>query len=259
MKSSEHPPAKWLSDTAEVGDLVQLQVGGKFCFPQRDEVDNNTDGNMLFIAGGVGINPLLSMLRTRFERPISPQSIAVCQTTLLYSVKSPEELAFLEPLVELATQSYGMRASLESLSSREGRTQSTGEECRDISRFRCICCVTSQAFWGDTMDACGDADREQATSRTLDITRDRRSAWYRLPLFCNDTASAALSRWCGRIGPELLRAVVEGQGYGTDHACARLNNTRVYMCGPPPMMDSLSVDIQGLGIGPDHIQFEKWW
>ena len=34
VKYSKHPPAKWVTQNAQVGDRVMLKVGGNFVYPQ---------------------------------------------------------------------------------------------------------------------------------------------------------------------------------------------------------------------------------
>ena len=61
VKNVDHPPAKWLHTQGKVGDQVELKIGGEF--------GAGFDPNIptLLVAGGVGINPLLSMLRHGVE------------------------------------------------------------------------------------------------------------------------------------------------------------------------------------------------
>ena len=56
VKASAHPPAAWCTTRAAVGDRVALRVGGSFVLQKRHDA-------ALFVAGGVGINPLYSMLQ----------------------------------------------------------------------------------------------------------------------------------------------------------------------------------------------------
>ena len=74
-----------------VGDELQIRVGGDFFYapPTSDEATN-----LLLIAGGVGINPLISML----QHHVWLLSKATCTCTraawLLYSAKNENELIF---------------------------------------------------------------------------------------------------------------------------------------------------------------------
>lgn len=61
VKYSEWPPANWLHRRAQVGNRVSLRVGGDFHYPDKDtKAKGNHD--LLLVAGGVGINPLASII-----------------------------------------------------------------------------------------------------------------------------------------------------------------------------------------------------
>lgn len=51
----------------------------------------------------------------------------------------------------------------------------------------------------------------------------------------------------GRISDEVLRPHVDPE------------RTLCYLCGPPPMIEKVSADLQRLGLSEDKILFEKWW
>lgn len=91
VKKSSWPPALWVHSKCKVGDQVQIRVGGNFYYdpPMQSKIPN-----LLFIAGGVGINPLLSImleLKHNFQiTKISPPE----RISLLYSARSKEELLF---------------------------------------------------------------------------------------------------------------------------------------------------------------------
>lgn len=93
VKKSLWPPAQWVHSSCQVGDQVQIRVGGDFYF---DPPSNSSIPDLIFIAGGVGINPLLSImlqlkyiLKTPPSKTHGPKNI-----TLLYSAKRKEEILF---------------------------------------------------------------------------------------------------------------------------------------------------------------------
>lgn len=51
----------------------------------------------------------------------------------------------------------------------------------------------------------------------------------------------------GKISQEVLRSHISPV------------RTLCYLCGPPPMIESVSRDLQNLGLSMDKILFEKWW
>lgn len=89
VKASVHPPAAWCTGRAKVGDKVGVRVGGSFVL--RPAPSN------LFVAGGVGINPLFGMLRQLLELPEGTSKAA-----LLYTARTRDELVFAEELQALA-------------------------------------------------------------------------------------------------------------------------------------------------------------
>ncbi|KAF4982005.1 hypothetical protein FZEAL_2255, partial [Fusarium zealandicum] len=63
QESPENPPAAWLwrSPSEILGSKLQVRVGGSFVFPPR-HVCPDEMRRVVFVAGGVGINPLVSMM-----------------------------------------------------------------------------------------------------------------------------------------------------------------------------------------------------
>ncbi|KAF2691407.1 hypothetical protein K458DRAFT_285792 [Lentithecium fluviatile CBS 122367] len=102
QESPDNPPAAWLWKPAEeiTGKEVHVRVGGSFVWPPQG-VDMSQIKRAIFIAGGVGINPLISMLSFIHEQK-SP-----IETRILYSTKAPSkatqpsEILFLPDLLDL--------------------------------------------------------------------------------------------------------------------------------------------------------------
>lgn len=64
QESPRNPPAAWLwhgDPDALVGETLQVRIGGSFTFPPRDGLSDGID-KVVFVAGGVGVNPIMSML-----------------------------------------------------------------------------------------------------------------------------------------------------------------------------------------------------
>ncbi|TKS88577.1 Oxidoreductase NAD-binding domain-containing protein 1 [Collichthys lucidus] len=59
VKYTKHPPADWVHTTCTVGSEVAMRVGGDFFF---DPSPSDPSVDLLLVAGGVGINPLYSIL-----------------------------------------------------------------------------------------------------------------------------------------------------------------------------------------------------
>mmetsp|Transcript_11343 Transcript_11343/g.33388 ORF Transcript_11343/g.33388 Transcript_11343/m.33388 type:complete len:292 (-) Transcript_11343:197-1072(-) len=93
VKASAHPPAAWCTRDARAGDRVALRVGGSFVLRDTPAA--------LYVAGGVGINPLYSMLRAHCDRA-PPRRAA-----LLYTAQRHDELLFTAQLSRLAQRLPG--------------------------------------------------------------------------------------------------------------------------------------------------------
>ena len=87
---SDHPVTNWLHEDARVGDEVEVSLGGDF-FYDPDEAES-----VVLIAGGIGLTPLMSIVRSAHE--IATKT----RLTLVYSVSTPDELLFKDDLDSIA-------------------------------------------------------------------------------------------------------------------------------------------------------------
>ncbi|XP_069768987.1 oxidoreductase NAD-binding domain-containing protein 1 isoform X2 [Narcine bancroftii] len=182
VKYSKDPPAHWIHTQCKIGSEVTLRVGGDFFFDPRPS-DSPVD--LLLVAGGVGINPLYSILLHvvdlhKFQETehckYKPGSVQ-----LYFSAKNTEELLFKRNIIHLAKEFSG--------------------------KISCHFHVTQQA---------------------LEIPGEI------LPYVT-----------VGRISEDDLAHV------GKDNLC--------YICGPPPMIESVSQQLEKLGVPKESLIFEKWW
>lgn len=94
IKYSSWPPAHWVHTCCKAGDRVNLRVGGDFYYePPADSLMPD----MIFIAGGVGINPLLSILQQISEfaqQKKERKKNLPKRITLLYSAKTEDGILF---------------------------------------------------------------------------------------------------------------------------------------------------------------------
>ena len=123
VKDGRHPPTKWCYNEAAPGDMVQIRPGGKFGLNFAEshtqtntsfELEDGTNRVML-IAGGIGINPLFSILQ-HFAKSLEIASIydgidsqqtfdskkMPKEMVLLYGARSLEEIAFKEEICSVA-------------------------------------------------------------------------------------------------------------------------------------------------------------
>ncbi|RHZ69747.1 hypothetical protein Glove_279g13 [Diversispora epigaea] len=120
IKNSNHPPAKWFHEIARIGDMVQVRVGGNFVWNEEIEYQQGIE-RIIFIAGGVGINPLMSMLESILKKNEKEYDIdeiknyvddnnnhhemTIRKIRLLYSAKSFDELLFYDRIENLRKKS----------------------------------------------------------------------------------------------------------------------------------------------------------
>lgn len=96
---SDHPVTNWLHEDARVGDKVEISLGGDFYY-EPDEADS-----VVLIAGGIGLTPLMSIVRSAHELATRTR------LTLVYSASTPEELLFKDELEEIANANPRVRCA----------------------------------------------------------------------------------------------------------------------------------------------------
>ncbi|KAF5595413.1 ap-1 complex subunit gamma-1 [Fusarium pseudocircinatum] len=86
QESPENPPAAWLwqPPSTIAGSKLQVRVGGSFVFPPP-QIPVNDISHVVFVAGGVGINPLVSMMGHIAEEGYN------LEVKVLYATKLPAQ------------------------------------------------------------------------------------------------------------------------------------------------------------------------
>uniref|UniRef100_A0A3Q4BX12 Oxidoreductase NAD-binding domain-containing protein 1 n=1 Tax=Mola mola TaxID=94237 RepID=A0A3Q4BX12_MOLML len=102
VKYSKHPPAHWVHTTCTVGSQVAMRVGGDFYF---DPSLSDPSVDLLLVAGGVGINPLYSILLhttdlLHLNQASGGQNYNISSVHLCYSAKNTQELLFKSSIIE---------------------------------------------------------------------------------------------------------------------------------------------------------------
>lgn len=99
VKRVEHLPiSAYLHDNLTVGDDVSIsEAQGDIVLPEA------VKSPLVFLAGGTGITPFISMIRQIFK------ANKHANATLLYSVTAPDECLFYDELVELRQQHPNFR------------------------------------------------------------------------------------------------------------------------------------------------------
>nr|XP_028605587.1 oxidoreductase NAD-binding domain-containing protein 1 [Podarcis muralis]XP_028605588.1 oxidoreductase NAD-binding domain-containing protein 1 [Podarcis muralis]XP_028605589.1 oxidoreductase NAD-binding domain-containing protein 1 [Podarcis muralis]XP_028605590.1 oxidoreductase NAD-binding domain-containing protein 1 [Podarcis muralis]XP_028605591.1 oxidoreductase NAD-binding domain-containing protein 1 [Podarcis muralis]XP_028605592.1 oxidoreductase NAD-binding domain-containing protein 1 len=102
VKQTTHPPAHWVHTQCTLGSEVALRVGGNFFF---DPQPADAPANLVLVAGGVGINPLFSILlhvadlqRTRENKG---SGYKMGTANLFYCAKNTHELLFRKHILGL--------------------------------------------------------------------------------------------------------------------------------------------------------------
>ncbi|XP_004409149.1 PREDICTED: oxidoreductase NAD-binding domain-containing protein 1 [Odobenus rosmarus divergens] len=183
VKYANHPPALWIKKQCTLDSEVAVKKGGEFFFdPQPADASRNKK----MIAGGVGINPLLSILRQKNdlhrERAHRGSGYEMGTIKLFYSAQNTSELLFKKNILDLVNEFPEKKA--------------------------CSLHVTKQ---------------------TAQISAD-------LKPYITE----------GRITEKEIR----------DH---KKKETLFYICGPPPMTDFFSKQLENSHVPKEHICFEKWW
>lgn len=287
VKRSGHPVATWLHDQvggrrcaaagdnsgpnaaappncccpgaclqARVGDAVAVRVGGTFTHLPADE-----RRPLLLVAGGIGINPLLSILRhccelagfrgggpsgssaageagTAGQLQQSKAAAAVRgggraagaapdllppHAALLYSASVPAELAFRAELEQLQRWADG--------------------------RIRLQLHVTApewkgrEAEWGGHWGRIGASDLRHALQ------------W----LACGAAGAAGAAGVAGTQPAGGCGGSSSNGGSSGSRPPALPPDLAVLLCGPAAMEDRVIEELQALGVAQRQIRFERWW
>lgn len=102
VKYGKFPPTHWLHTKCLGGEEVTIRVGGDFYYDPQPGTPAAT-ADLLLIGGGVGINPLVSILHqychileTKDNSKLSPGKLH-----LMYSAKTEDELIFKDTFMEM--------------------------------------------------------------------------------------------------------------------------------------------------------------
>ncbi|XP_046543671.1 oxidoreductase NAD-binding domain-containing protein 1-like isoform X2 [Haliotis rubra] len=123
VKRSPHPPAEWVHTKCKVGSQVNLRVGGDYVYDPQPGEDPPTD--LLLVAGGVGINPLMSMLSHIHDMHQSETSRSMCpnKVIIMFSAKTKDELLFRKRIDELCNLKPNNMSSMYFITEEKGATE----------------------------------------------------------------------------------------------------------------------------------------
>jgi NAD(P)H-flavin reductase len=129
QKSPSNPPAAWLWKEKEsiIGSELSVRVGGSFVWPPPETTKIK---RVVFVAGGVGINPLMSIVSHLEQTKLENGSLGF-DVKFLYTTRDlhhKEEILFLERLVGVF-ETLGSEGKFELFLTRrdKGSTESANE------------------------------------------------------------------------------------------------------------------------------------
>lgn len=205
-----------LNEHARVGDILEIdQAGGAFTLPAT------VPGEVLFLAGGSGITPSMSML----EHLLRTQ--ATCRPTLIYFARGRQDRIFAQALDDMAKRWPQLRyIAVDSVANTPGTPEAAAQKVLDIAlldqslpQWRDVatyCCGpaplmdAARQLWADAGIAqhlhleafappkpTGDSH----AVHTVQIERDRRTHNFAAPgdqtlLIAGETAGLALKHGC---------------------------------------------------------------
>jgi NAD(P)H-flavin reductase len=164
QESPSNPAAAWL--WRPIPDIINqelnVRVGGSFVWPPPN-IDLQEVKRIVFVAGGVGVNPLVSIISHLAQLPRQPYTIS-----FLYSVRDPGDLQtlssilFLERLARLFANLKIYGELVLHVTSGEKRWQSTEEIIIEIAGFK-LRCRRRRITKDDLVDVLGPVSQRQFT------------------------------------------------------------------------------------------------
>jgi len=163
QKSPENPPAAWLwRPVPEIlGQELHVRVGGSFVWPPPN-VDLKEVKRVVFVAGGVGINPLWSIISHLAQGYRLPYTISV-----LYSVRDPGDqglssILFLEYLARSFASGFLKGELVLHLTSGEKEFQSLVDGTVELAGWK-MKCRRRRITKDDMLEALGGVDARGST------------------------------------------------------------------------------------------------
>lgn len=222
VKKSSHPPSRWIHEQCAVGSVVDVQAGGDVVLQPDHLWGPAAAQRALFIAGGIGISPLFSMLQHLDCLQRAGQWTGRC--ALLYSAASAEELLFLSTLHAMARGPLALR--LQTFVTQQQPRASPVP--RDGGRSPTDGAYTSPVAEGTGQSLHSDCPAEQGNAAVPEQDSQLR-----------------------RMATSDLREALEHLG--------EPSSLHVFVCGPPAMADSTMAAVRACLPAVAGIHCEKWW
>lgn len=247
QKSPDNPPAAWLwrdPPTSILGAELSVRVGGSFVWPPPG-INVRALRRVVFVAGGVGVNPLVSMLSSLASSSSSSSSVpggGDFEVHFLYSLRDPAaggrgrreagKMLFLDRIARVF---------------REGRVKGrlevflTGNGAEDVH--------------GEENDLEEEEEKEEKEEGGLHEDGDGDGDGVNVIACGEDEDPIPFHPRRCTVEDDVLKAV------GATPAERRF--AVVYVCGVPTMTDEFVAKLTdrrvGLGMEPHRVLCEKWW
>ena len=134
IQTSRHPVASWACAESKVGDLIDIRVGGTFVYKGgggRSGEPERKPRRILFAAGGVGINPLFSMIKQWHE---DDDDGGDSRAVLLYSCKQRQDFLFLDDIEKMLVTESRLRVVCTTTADDVARNRKTDEQSAIVFR-----------------------------------------------------------------------------------------------------------------------------
>lgn len=243
QRSNYHPVTDWVTSHARPNDLVDVRVGGSFTYKSgADSVAESTGENehqrvalptttdrLLFVAGGVGINPLFSMIQQWHYLDQPKKNKKNSRAILLYSGRAREEFLFVNQIDKLM------------------------KEKPDQLR---VICTTTQGQ--QILDEVRDSSRENTGEGSGGSGIEFREGRINLEMIWDAVG------WLNQSDNSAVTDEIEMPSHGGNIQDQEKNNTiadAVFVCGPPGMPESMMTILseEKLVQSTNNVHFEKWW
>jgi hypothetical protein len=233
QKSPDNPPAAWLwrdPPGSLIGEKLGIRVGGGFVWPPPG-LNSRTLRRVVFVAGGVGVNPLVSMLSSLASTTPASGGGDGFEVHFLYSLKDP-----------VATSREKTRDSRHMLFL--DRIAGIFREKKVKGRLHIFLTSGGDATTTTTATAVESNEVKGAETEDVDV----------------DPAEHEASITCeGGDLPFYARRCTVDDVAGAVGTPAQRRFAVVYVCGVPAMTDEFVAKLTGLGMEPHRVLCEKWW
>lgn len=292
VQRSRCPPAAWVHEHAAPDVSVRVRVGGSFTLRNAGIESIGADGrpalnpsvkHIVAVAGGVGINPIYSML-LHLSRYYADGDGAAAHTpasppptiSLLYSAPTRRDMAFLPQLAALAKSDAYTIASSAAGSSLSGGAgvplpEWAAASVAAVSAAKPPALLSLRLFF-TREDGSAEGDG-LADGGVVSVSHRRRIDGLQLASAIAE-ARALRSRVVGGSGAASLAYASCGAGAAAKRSAlggagdaaraealsAGAEGVAVLLCGPPAMTDGIAAACTGeLGLKAEQVHFEKWW